>query len=52
MICEGSTESGLMEKPGIEPATPGLQLRHRFTPYTTAMLRHIGMYIITVDNSR
>ena len=22
---EGSTESGLMEKPGIEPATPGLQ---------------------------
>ena len=33
MICvyymtgtpEGSTESGFMEKPGIEPATPGLQ---------------------------
>ena len=23
---EGSTESGLMEKPGIEPATPGLQV--------------------------
>ena len=22
---EGSTESGFMEKPGIEPATPGLQ---------------------------
>ena len=22
---EGSTESGSMEKPGIEPATPGLQ---------------------------
>ena len=22
---EGSTESGIMEKPGIEPATPGLQ---------------------------
>ena len=22
---EGSTKSGLMEKPGIEPATPGLQ---------------------------
>ena len=22
---EGSTESGLMEKPGIEPVTPGLQ---------------------------
>ena len=24
-IIEGSTESGFMEKPGIEPATPGLQ---------------------------
>ena len=23
--AEGSTESGFMEKPGIEPATPGLQ---------------------------
>ena len=22
---EGSTESGFMEKPGFEPATPGLQ---------------------------
>ena len=22
---EGSTDSGFMEKPGIEPATPGLQ---------------------------
>ena len=22
---EGSTESGFMEKPGIQPATPGLQ---------------------------
>ena len=22
---EGSTENGFMEKPGIEPATPGLQ---------------------------
>ena len=22
---EGSTESGFVEKPGIEPATPGLQ---------------------------
>ena len=22
---EGSTESGFIEKPGIEPATPGLQ---------------------------
>ena len=43
MICvfiitpEGSTESGFMEKPGIEPATPGLQgiaLIH----YTTGIL--------------
>ena len=34
---EGSTESGFMEKPGIEPATPGLQgiaLIH----YTTGLL--------------
>ena len=32
---EGSTESGFMEKPGIEPATPGLQgiaLIHYTTP--------------------
>ena len=35
---EGSTESGFMEKPGIEPATPGLQgiaLIH----YTTAAFK-------------
>ena len=24
---EGSTESGFMEKPGIEPATPGLKAK-------------------------
>ena len=24
-LPKGSTESGFMEKPGIEPATPGLQ---------------------------
>ena len=38
---EGSTESGIMEKPGIEPATPGLQgiaLIH----YTTGALTLIG----------
>ena len=32
---EGSTESGFMEKPGIEPATPGLQgigLSPTYTP--------------------
>ena len=36
---EGSTESGFMEKPGIEPATPGLQgiaLIH----YTTGAYGH------------
>ena len=40
---EGSTKSGLMEKPGIEPATPGLQgiaLIH----YTTgASLSSVGL---------
>ena len=37
---EGSTESGFMEKPGIEPATPGLQgiaLIH----YTTGASLHL-----------
>ena len=37
---EGSTESGFMEKPGIEPATPGLQgiaLIH----YTTGASLHV-----------
>ena len=32
---EGSTESGFMEKPGIEPATPGLQLGIALIHYTT-----------------
>ena len=31
---EGSIESGFMEKPGIEPATPGLQ-GIAFIHYTT-----------------
>ena len=31
---EGSTKSGFMEKPGIEPATPGLQ-GIAFIHYTT-----------------
>ena len=43
---EGSTESGFMEKPGFEPATPGLQgiaLIH----YTTVL----GLlYYITVNS--
>ena len=38
-IPEGSTESGFMEKPGIEPATSGLQdICNRFIPYTTAAI--------------
>ena len=44
-IPEGSTKSGFMEKPGIEPATPGLQgiaLIH----YTTgASLRCGGSFV-------
>ena len=43
---EGSTESGFMEKPGIKPATPGLQgiaLIH----YTTAASRSFGEEVIS-----
>ena len=38
---EGSTESGFMEKPGFEPATPGLQgiaLIHYTTKYRPVSL--------------
>ena len=35
---EGSTESGFTEKPGIEPATPGLQGIALFH-YTTGNVR-------------
>ena len=35
---EGSTESGFMEKPGIEPATPGLQGK-ALIHYTTVVCR-------------
>ena len=41
---KGSTESGFMEKPGFEPATPGLQgiaLIH----YTTGFLQCISFVI-------
>ena len=41
---EGSTESGFMEKPGIEPATPGLQgiaLIH----YTTGAFGHFADFL-------
>ena len=49
---EGSTESGFMEKPGIEPATPGLQgiaLIH----YTTGASHHwhSRSYILRFRNS-
>ena len=39
---EGSTESGFVEKPGIEPATPGLQgiaLIHYTTGACTFLLK-------------
>ena len=42
---EGSTESGFMEKPGIEPATPGLQgiaLIHYTTGASKIQLEHEG----------
>ena len=42
---EGSTESGFMEKPGIEPATPGLQgiaLIHYITWAPTKVYRKKG----------
>ena len=38
---EGSTESGFMEKPGIEPATPGLQGIALIHYTTEASLHHI-----------
>ena len=47
---EGSTESGFMEKPGIEPATPGLQgiaLIH----YTTARRFNDDIHSNTLNNS-
>ena len=43
---EGSTKSGFMEKPGIEPATPGLQgiaLIH----YTTGLLKAAKIWAYT-----
>ena len=39
---EGSTESGFMEKPGIEPATPGLQGIARIH-YTTGPVILFGL---------
>ena len=43
---EGSTESGFMEKPGIEPTTPGLQgiaLIH----YTTGA--SLSLYLLDIN---
>ena len=47
---EGSTESGFMEKPGIEPATPllqGIALIH----YTTGLLKGSNQYLETYVTS-
>ena len=46
---EGSTESGFMDGPGIEPATPGLQgiaLIH----YTTGAYIFCAFYVCTLTN--
>ena len=48
---EGSTESGFMEKPGIEPATPGLQdiaLIHYTKGYENALYGYyfLNCYIV------
>ena len=46
---EDSTESGFMEKPGIEPATPGLQgiaLIH----YTTGASLNVNIFIKHMRN--
>ena len=48
---EGSTESGFMEKPGLEPATPGLQgiaLIH----YTTGAPYPIGGFVPNLLTNR
>ena len=52
---EGSTESGFMEKPGIEPATPGLQgialihyttgASHWKTPYVRRVFFSINLVV-------
>ena len=47
---EGSTESGFMEKPGIEPATPGLQgiaLIHYTTGASLVLDRERKTYQLT-----
>ena len=51
---EGSTESGFMEKPGIEPATPGLQgiaLIHFTTGASKVVLKKLFVAFPWVENS-
>ena len=46
---KGSTESGFMEKPGIEPATPGLQgiaLIHYTTGKAFVILNTYGYFVL------
>ena len=50
---EGSTKSGFMEKPGIEPATPGLQgiaLIHYTTGASDDIFKRFrfSMHILTI----
>ena len=47
---EGSTESGFMEKPGIEPATPGLQGIARIH-YTTGASQKLFVAFPLVETS-
>ena len=55
-IIDGSTrrltESGFMEKPGIEPATPDLHdigLSPRFIPYTKTCMRLHRFHILCIS---
>ena len=51
---KGSTESGFMEKPGIEPATPGLQgiaLIHYTTGASVRIMIKISIYIYSSEFS-
>ena len=44
---EGSTESGFMEKPGFEPATPGLQ-GIALIQYTTGASQQVSHCVISL----
>ena len=44
---EGSTESGFMEKPGIEPATPkGIALIHYTTGASLWVIKHVRFVFV------